>query len=226
MKRVICAAGVAAALLVMASTAMAQTAGAPTPSASAPAVNMGYLGGFAGIGAVQNAAAVGGGEAGVRVFHSLDLIVEGGYGKDGVTRRRTDVTATLATLLQNTQGKPASSSVKAPVNYGMVGLRYVIENSSPLRPYVLVEVGRANIEYKPSFTLNGADVTSTLANYGVTLGSDLVSQETKTAFGGGVGVWFVRGPLYVDASVRLLSIQTASQSTNMTRAHVGLGFRF
>ena len=35
-----------------------------------------------------------------------------------------------------------------------------------------------------------------------------------------------KGYVYVDASLRLLSLQTASQSTNLTRAHIGLGLRF
>jgi len=226
MKRVICAVGMAAALLAVAVPAMAQTAGAPAPSANAPSVNIGYLGGFIGVGAVQNVNTIAGGEVGIRVFHGLDVIAEGGWAKDGVTRRRTDVTATLATLLQASTGKPASSSVIAPVYFGMGGLRYVFDTSIGIHPYVLGEVGRASVEYKPTFTVNGTDVTNTLSTYGVTLGSDLVNKEVRTAYGGGVGVLYARGMFYVDASLRLLSIKTDSQNTNLTRAHVGLGVRF
>lgn len=226
MKRVICAVGMAAAMMGSAVPAMAQTAGAPAPSANAPSVNIGYLGAFVGVSAVQNVNTIAGAEAGIRVRHGLDIIAEGGWAKDGVTRRRTDLTATLATLLQTAQGKPASSSVVAPVNFGMVGVRYVFDAPMGLHPYALGEVGRASIEYKPTFMLNGVDVTDSLATYGVTLGSDLVKKEVRSAFGGGVGVWYTRGMLYVDASVRLLSIQTEGQATNLTRAHIGLGVRF
>lgn len=226
MKRVNCAVGLVAALLAMTVPAMAQTPAAPAPAANGPSVNIGYIGGFVGVGAVQNVATLAGGEAGIRVFHNLDVIAEGGWAKDGVSRRHSDIAATLATLLQTSQGKPATSTVIAPVYFGMGGLRYVFDTSLGLHPYVLGEVGRASIEYKPSFTLNGADVTSTLATYGVTLGSDIANKEVRTAFGGGVGVWYTRGMFYLDASVRLLSIQTESQATNLTRAHVGLGVRF
>lgn len=226
MKRVMYAIGVAAALVLSTVPAMAQTAGAPAPSANAPSVNLFYGGGFLGIGAVQNTSTLSGLEAGVRVYRNLDVVVEGGWVKDAVTRRRVDLTASLATLLQKSSGKTASSAVTAPAKFGLAGVRYVFDLTGDIHAYVLAEAGRASIEYKPTFSVNGADVTSSLATYGVTLGSDLVSTEAAPAFGGGFGFWYTRGMVYADASVRLLSIKTASQATNVTRAQFGLGVRF
>ena len=226
MKRVMCAMGVATALLMSVAPAMAQTAGGTTPSANAPSVNLVYVGGFAGIGAVQNSSTLTGGEAGVRVYRNLDIVVEGGFVKDAVTRRRIDLTASLATLLQKSTGKTASSDVTAPAKFGLAGVRYVFDLNGDFHAYVLAEAGRASIEYKPTFSVNGTDVTNSLASYGTTLGSDLVSTEAVPAFGGGLGIWYTRGMVYADASVRLLSIRTASQATNVTRAQFGLGVRF
>lgn len=227
MKRSIYAVGIAAALVLAATPAMAQTAApAQAQTANAPAVNLVYMGGFIGAGAVQNVTALGGGELGVHVYRGLDIIAEGGWSKDVVTRRRTDATAAVTTLLQKATGKDAGSSVKAPMNYGMAGLRYVFSVNNSIHPYVLATVGRAAVEYKPTFTLAGQDVTGSLSTYGITIGSDLVNKEVQTAYGGGFGLWYTRNMIYVDAGVRLLSIQTASQSTNVTRAHIGLGVRF
>lgn len=225
MKRVICAVGMATALLV-AVPAMAQTAAAPAAAANGPAVNMWYLGGLAGIGTVQNVGALAGAEAGFRVYHNVDLIVEGGWAADAVTRRRTDLAGVVSSYLQAATGKTATSEVKAPTTYGLAGVRYVMDASNSLHPYLLGEVGRASVEFKPTFSLAGADVTSTLGTYGVVLGQDLVSTEAKMAFGAGVGLWYTKGQWYADLGVRLLSIQTSSQSTNMTRAHLGFGVRF
>ena len=229
MKRVTCAVGMAAALLMAAAPAKAQTttaAAAPAASANAPSVNMWYVGGFAGIGAVQNVGALISAEAGVRVYRGIDVIAEAGWAQDVVTRRQSDLTAKVATYLQNTQGKPASSSVVAPAKFGMVGVRYVIDFSNSFHTYLIGEVGGASVEYQPTFTLDGSDVTGTLPTYGVTLGSDLKSTQSKVAYGGGLGVWYTRGQWFVDGGVRLLSIQTDSQATNVMRAQIGFGVRF
>jgi hypothetical protein len=225
MKRVMYAIGLTA-MTLMAAPALAQTTGASAPSANAPSVNLVYAGGFLGVGAVQNTASIAGGELGVRVFHNLDVFVEGGYDKDGVPRRRVDLTNTLVPILTKASGKTATASITAPVKFGLGGLRYVFDVTNDFHAYVLAEGGKASIEYKPRYFVNGTDVTDSLATYGITLGSDLVSTEAVPAYGGGFGFWYTKGYVYVDASLRLLSLQTASQSTNLTRAHIGLGLRF
>lgn len=225
MKRVISAIGIMAALLAGTSSASAQTASAPAP-VNAPSVNMGYAAVFGGIGAVKNVNALAGGEVGVRVYRNLDIFAEGGWAKDGTSRRRADVTASLATLLQNATGKAATSTIESPVYFGLGGLRYVFDVTNDFHAYVLAEAGRASIEYKPRYSLAGTDVTDTLATYGVTAGSDIFNKEAKAAFGGGVGIWYTHNSLFVDGSVRLLSIRTTDQPTNVMRAQIGAGIRF
>jgi len=229
MKRVTCAAGFVTALLLAATPAMAQTtpAAAPAPAAvNGPSVNMWYVGGLFGIGAVQNVAPVINAEAGFRFRHGFDVIGEVGWAQDVVTRRQSDLTAKVATYLQTTQGKPATSDVEAPAFFGLVGVRYVWDLQGSFHPYVLGEIGGATVEYKPTFTLDGVDVTGSLPSYGVTLGSDIKSKQSKFAYGAGVGVWWTRGQWYADGTVRYLGIQTESQATNVIRAQVGIGVRF
>lgn len=225
MKRVMCAVGLLTAL-VSATPAMAQTAGAPAPAANAPAVNMWYVGGLVGAGAVQNVAAVAAIEGGVRVRHGIDIVFEGGYAQDVVSRRRLDFTTPVATYLTSTQGKTATADLKAPAMYGLGGVRWVMERDSAIRPYVIGQIGVASVEYKPTFTLGGTDVTATVSTYGVTVGNDIAGKSSKLAIGGGVGAWYVKGQWYADAGVRLTSIATDGQATNLVRAHVGFGVRF
>jgi hypothetical protein len=80
---------------------------------------------------------------------------------------------------------------------------------------------------KPKFTLNGADVTGSIGNFGVTLGSDLTGSYRPSAIGGGVGVLTPFGRRwYFDGSIRLLSVNTVGQRTNLSRITVGMGRRF
>lgn len=225
MKRVICAVGLVTAL-VSATPAMAQTAGAPAPAANAPAVNMWYVGGLVGVAAVQNVGAIVGVEGGVRVRHGVDIVFEGGYAQDVVSRRRLNLTTPIATYLTTTQGKVATADLKAPATYGLAGVRWVMERDSAIRPYVIGQVGVASVEYQPTFTLGGTDVTATVNTYGVTVGNDVAGKSSKLAIGGGVGAWYVHGQWYADAGVRMMSIATEGQSTNVVRAHVGFGVRF
>jgi hypothetical protein len=226
MKRVIRAVVVSAALLMTAAPAMAQTAGAPAPAAGAPSVNMFYVGVLAGIGAVENIGPLVGGEAGFRLKNGFDVVAEGGWQRDVVSRLRLGMTTPVISYLQSTQGKTAESKTTAPALFGMAGIRWVWERESAVRPYVMATVGMATVEYKPTFTLAGLDITGSLPTYGVTLGNDLAFKETKAAFGGGIGALYVNGRIYADAGLRLLSIQSTGQATNVTRAHIGVGVRF
>jgi opacity protein-like surface antigen len=231
MKRVMCASLMTAALL-WAGSASAQTmAGAPQApqpmtTATTPSVNVWYVGAVSGVGVVQNTGAIAGIEGGLRGQKGFDYIVEWGWVQDAVTRRRLGDANVVATYLQTTQGKPATASVEAPTIYGLGGVRWVWERNSRLRPYFLAEGGVARVEFKPTFTLDGSDITSSVASYGVTVGDDLAGIVTKPAFGGGMGVMVLQGRWYADAGYRVISIGTESQRTNISRLHVGLGYRF
>lgn len=228
MKRVMQTVVMAAVLMGLAAPAMAQMPAPAQPAAGsgAPAVNMGYLGVTSGLGIVQNVGAIAGAEGGIHLTGNLDVVAEGGWAADLVTRRIAGLTAPVVNYLTSTQGKTATGEVKAPGLYGLAGLRWVAPTSGSLRPYVLGQVGVARIEYQPTFTLGGTDVTSTVSTYGVTLGDDLAGTVTKVAFGGGVGVLYLKGQWYADAGYRFVSIGTETQRTPFSRLHLGFGVRF
>ena len=94
------------------------------------------------------------------------------------------------------------------------------------RPYVLAEAGVARVVLQPAFTLAGADVTTSLPQYGVSLGADLTGSVTKPAFTAGIGFVKATGAWQLDAGVRVTTIQTEGQSTNVLRALVGISRRF
>ena len=102
-------------------------------------------------------------------------------------RRRVDLTNTLVPILTKASGKTATASITAPVKFGLGGLRYVFDVTNDFHAYVLAEGGKASIEYKPRYFVNGTDVTDSLATYGITLGSVLLERRLAGAcrqFGG------------------------------------------
>lgn len=214
------------------SPAWAQTPTPPSGSASspttaAPMVNLWYIGGAAGAGVVDTFSGEGNVEVGMRIWKNLDVLIEGGYAGNLATRRESDHAGTIAAILQASQGSPVTSSVRVPSRYAAFGARWVFESTSRYRPYVLLSVGGASVSLKPKFVLNGADVTGSLSNFGITLGSDLTGSYRPSALGGGVGLLMPLGrQWYFDGSIRLLSINTAVQRTNLSRISFGVGRRF
>ena len=73
---------------------------------------------------------------------------------------------------------------------------------------------------------NGADVTSTASQYGVTLGQDVIGKYNNMAAEGGFGVLMGVGTFYVDAGLRVLSISEPGQRANVARLVIGGGYRF
>jgi hypothetical protein len=84
----------------------------------------------------------------------------------------------------------------------------------------------ARVTLKPAITLKGADVTSSLSTYGVTLGSDLTGELTKPAVSGGIGARIAQGNWHVDVGAGAMSILTEGQATNVLRAGATFGFNF
>jgi hypothetical protein len=223
------------ALISVLGIALPATAQTPAPpsgsttntSTPAPIVNLWYIGGATGVGVVDSASAEGNIEAGMRIWKNLDLLIEGGYAGNLATRREEDHAATIAGLIQATQGSPVTSSLRVPSSYAAFGARWVFESTGRYRPYVLLSVGGASVNLKPKFVLNGADVTGSLSNFGITLGSDLSGSYRPSAVGGGVGILMPLGrKWYFDGSIRLLSVNTAVQRTNLSRLSFGMGRRF
>ncbi len=200
-------------------------AGAQTTSPAGPAVETFYGGVFGGAAVVDKWSATAGLELGVRVRRNLDIIGEGVWVQNAATADRTASMRPLVEFLEITQGTSATGSVEAPTWMGAAGLRWVFERDGALRPYILATAGRASVEQKATFTVGGTDVTSSIASYGITLGTDLSGSETAWTYGGGAGLLFVGGRWYMDAGIRYTNIQL-NEPTNLWRAALGVGFRY
>jgi len=165
-----------------------------------------------------------GGEIGVNLNRTLQIFVEGGQTRNVAT---ADISGS-ALKFAGGLGTGAGFSVKQPVTFGVVGVRYAIPiEGSKVQPYVLAGGGAARVEQQATFTVNGVDVTNNLAQFGATLGTDLSGSFTKPmiAVGGGVGypIW---QQVVIDFQVRFGRIVAQDQSINITRAGLGFGVRF
>lgn len=238
MKCVVGLAGVLVGMNVVLAAGPAQGQTVPTPATpSAPQARVvrreeppaagtkWYLGALSGIQMVARSEPVLGGEFGFRVRKNVQVVVEAGWFKDVVTDSRIAEVATFAKYLQQTQGLTATGDIKAPAWFGNVGLRYIYENSSGVRPYVLADAGMTRVEYRPTFLLNNVNVTTSIGQYGVTLGRDLLGPGSHLAYGGGAGLVF-GARWYLDLGVRLTRIDTPDHATNVRRFSVSIGRRF
>lgn len=214
--------GVCLVTAILPSTAAAQAA----PSA-APASGSGVMiGVVAGASSVQNVGGLAGAEIGYRVNDRVQIFGEGVWMQDLVSRARESAITGFASYLSSTQGKTATASLTVPTVYAGGGIRVFLTTGGGLRPYVAAGAGMANMVSKPSFALNGSDITTSLPTYGVTLGADLTGDVSKLGITGGFGVQADKTKFVIDAGVRLISIQTDGQKTNALRGHVGLLFKF
>lgn len=199
--------------------------------ASAQGINAGdagqnYVAAVVGVQSVQNVGAQAGLEVGRSLSDKLEVFGELSWLQDTVTRRRLDTAKSIASFLQTSQGATATSDLSAPAVFGGAGVRLFVSGPRTVRPYVVAQAGVARVTVKPAFTIAGADVTEKLTQYGVSLGSDLTGSTSKAAFGGGFGVLMQQGLWRIDAGLRVLSIQTDDQATNVLRLSVGVGRTF
>ena len=224
MRRVFVA-GVMVMVGVWASSAAAQsTPASSTPSA--PLVNSWYLGLNTGSAVVEKFGGVVAVEGGMRFWRNLDIVGEIGWVQNTVSARQIDKIDTLARSIAASQGGTASANLKAPATFSGIGGRWVLEDSGRFRPYFLVTLGGAKVNLKPTLALNGVDVTSSVSQYGVTLGQDVIGKANHFASQGGIGVIGALGTsFYYDVGARLLSIN-ADQRVNVARIVVGGGYRF
>jgi len=236
MKRVV---GLAGLIVVLgASVAEGQTvpaaAPATAPAAQAPLVRREevaapgtrwFLGGVSGLQMVGRNAPILGGEFGIRIRKNVQVVFEGGRFSDVVTDSRVAEVKAFGTYLQQTQGLPASADIDAPAWFAMLGARYTLENSRGVRPYVMATGGWARVEYRPTFILNNRDVTTSVGQYGITMGRDLLGPGGHLAYTGGAGLIF-GDRWYLDLGFRLTRIQTPEHATNVRRINIGIGHRF
>ncbi len=211
-------------VLLCAVPAAAQTSSSGVPSG--PIINDWYIGANTGATVVEKVGAIVGGEAGLRVWRSLDAVAEIAWMQNVVTRRHLDGIERLATHLGDVQGSSASGSLSAPALYGGVGGRWVIEQDGLFKPYGMVTIGAARVKLEPKLALGGTNVADAAAQYGITLGRDLTGTSSHFAAELGLGVVMGFGTWYVDGGARLLSIAAPDQRINVARLVVGGGYRF
>jgi len=180
-----------------------------------------------------------GGEVGVRVWKTLQVFVEFGHVRDvGPDDFRASAQLVAGFLSQLPGVGGVTPSVKEPATFGAVGVRYPIPVTFyRAEPYVLAGVGAAKVTKNVSFSASGKDLTSSLPNLSVILGSDLSGDFTKPmlVLGGGV-VWPVWRSVIVDVQLRFNRIAAEGQDplapehlnkgTSFGRVGVGVGYRF
>jgi hypothetical protein len=84
----------------------------------------------------------------------------------------------------------------------------------------------ASVTQDVAFTVGGTDVTNTLPQLGVTLGSDLSGTFTKPMMVLGAGAMWPWQRLVVDLQYRFGRIFGEDEGINVNRAGIGIGVRF
>jgi opacity protein-like surface antigen len=165
-------------------------------------------------------------ELGVSVGSALQVFVDVGHARDTAPTEFGAAAQLMAGSLSQSQNN-VTFSAKQPVTFGVAGIRYGFATSSRVEPYVMVGGGIAQVKKDVTFSIAGADVTSTLPQFGIVLGSDLSGSEAKPMLSLGVGVvWPVWQKLIVDFQYRYGRVFTSDEGLNLSRAGVGIGVRF
>jgi opacity protein-like surface antigen len=179
-----------------------------------------------------------GAELGFTILPGLQVFAEGGHIGSVATpdlgvNAQTIAGALGDALKLSKDLRTVGYSVKEPATFGVIGFKYLIpisgsgQSVGKAHPYVMGGVGIAKVQKNVAFTIGGTDVTSTLQQYGVQLGSDLSGSVTKPmlSLGGGV-TWPVWRQLVLDFQYRYGRIFADDQAIVAQRAGVGLGIRF
>jgi opacity protein-like surface antigen len=166
-------------------------------------------------------------EFGFTVTPSIQVFAEVGHTLNVATAEISAAAQTMAGALAQSQSN-VSYSVKQPQTFGVGGIRYLLPISEQkLLPYFMLGFGVAKVSNDATFSVAGSDVTSTLSQYGIVLGSDLTGGFTKPmlTFGGGVSypAW---QSLVFDFQYRYGHVFAEGQSINTNRVGLGVGFRF
>lgn len=165
-------------------------------------------------------------ELGFTIAPKIQVFVDAGHVRDTTPSNLGASALEVAGFLSQTQSDVTFSG-KEPVTFGLAGLRFLIPSSAKIEPYVMAGGGVAQVKKDVTFSIAGRDVTGSLAQYGVVLGTDLSGSETKAMLtvGGGV-VWPAWQRLIVDFQYRYGRVFTSDQGLNVSRAGIGIGVRF
>jgi opacity protein-like surface antigen len=169
-----------------------------------------------------------GGEIGVSIGYGLQVFIEGGETRDVSTAALGAAAQQIAGYLTRSQtGATVTYQAKQPVAFGVAGLKYFIPLNGPVQPYIMAGGGVARVKQDVSFFISGVDVTATLPQYGVTLGSDLSGSTTDGMLTAGAGVmWPLWQHFLLDFQYRYDRIFAPDQPINVNRAGIGIGVRF
>jgi len=161
-----------------------------------------------------------GGEIGFNLQPELQIFVDAGMVRDAAPASLGTDAQRIAVGIANVAGN-ADFHVKAPVTFGVVGVKYLVQTGNKYTPYVMAGGGFAQVKRDVTFTTSGGDLTQF-----VTVGSDLSGDETKGMISAGVGVQVPFGSaLVVDVNYRYGRVFT-SDGLNINRAGIGVGVRF
>lgn len=167
------------------------------------------------------------GEVGkTNVWHDLDFSIEAGWMSSVVSQHRIDSAGSIANYLAQTQGQPASSTIKVPAGYGVFNVRRTVYTKPKYSVYGLGGIGFAVTSPKTKFVLGGTDVSGSLDQYGVTLGNDLAGHSTSALLNLGAGVTVPFGKWFGDVSYRFTPIFTPNEATKVSRFNFGVARRF
>lgn len=166
-------------------------------------------------------------QAGYRFWPDVDLFVEVGR-MQNVSSNSLAVRAGVVTSYLTALGKgTATAKTKVPTTFGAIGARYYLPTYiGRMHPYALGALGIASANQNVRFSLAGSDITGSIGNYGVALGSDLSGTQTRALFSFGGGVTMAWDPIYVDAALRYYRLFTKPTGTNIGSFYVGVGYKF
>src|SRR5215831_7219689 len=164
----------AAAVLLVSHSVSAQTSQTSQTSAQGASWTDKWLKGptVIGAGGVTVTKRTGGlvsGEVGKEIWPKTMITLEGGWMSSVVNSHRIDAAGAIADYLAQTQGQPASATVKVPAGYGAVNLRRIVYSKPRYNVYALGGLGLGVTSPKTKFILGGTDVSGSIGQYGVTL---------------------------------------------------------
>jgi opacity protein-like surface antigen len=165
-------------------------------------------------------------ELGYSIDDNLQIFVEGGRTRDVATEDLGAAAQLIAGALSQTAGG-TSFTVREPVTFGAGGARYLFDTGTKVRPYALAGFGIARVERDVTFSVAGADVTSTLSQYGVVLGTDLSGSFTRPMIVLGAGAAYpIWKQLVLDFQLRYGRVFAPDHGINVSRAGLGVGVVF
>jgi opacity protein-like surface antigen len=165
-------------------------------------------------------------ELGVTIVPAVQVFVDVGLARDTAPGSLGAAAQVVAGFLSQTQSNVTFRG-KQPVTFGLAGVRFPFATSSKIEPYVMAGGGMAQVKKDVSFSVNGSDVTNTIEQLGVVLGTDLSGSETRPMVTFGVGVvWPAWQRLIIDFQYRYGRVFTEDEGLNLSRAGIGIGVRF